>query len=213
MPRKPLPVAVWVTLQLLPLLMLVRSLTLCLWRGPTVVPARELLALPLTLQLQQQQQESQLSTRVVQKPVSLSSSPRRDRYSAHTASLSASTLTVLLQLCVTTSVHPVPLLFACFPLLQCTLLLNLTVLTQQIPTSIAICLCCCQPKQIAELVLLYCVFLRTALPLLRLALVVQTTLPVASPEQLEAPIAKAASGGRAGAVSFFMCPICPGTET
>ncbi len=40
-------------------------------------------------------------------------------------------------------------------------------------------------KQIAEPVLLFCVFVWTALPTLQLALVVvQTTLPAASPEQL-----------------------------
>ena len=46
--------------------------------------------------------------------------------------------------CVTTSVHPLPLLFDCFPLLQCTLLLHFTLLTQQISTSIVTYLCCCQ---------------------------------------------------------------------
>ena len=91
----PMPMAVWVTLQQMPPLMVAPSLTLCLWRGPSVVPAREPLALLLADRLQQQQQQQQqleLSTRVVQKPVSLSSSPRSDRYCAQTASLSARTL-------------------------------------------------------------------------------------------------------------------------
>ena len=91
--RNPMPMAVWVTLQQMPPLMVAPSLTLCLWRGPSLVPAREPLALLLAVQLQQQQQQQlELSTRVVQKPVSLSSSPRSDRYCAQTASLSARTL-------------------------------------------------------------------------------------------------------------------------
>ena len=69
-----------------------------------------------------------------------------------------------------------------------------------------------RPKQIAELVLVFCVFVWTALPMLQLAFVVQTTLPAASPEQLEALIAKPSSGGRAGAVSV-PCFICAGIQT
>lgn len=48
--------------------------------------------------------------------------------------------------------------------------------------------------------------------MLQRALVVQTTLPAASPEQLEALIAMATSGGRAGAVSV-LCFVCAGIET
>ena len=134
--------------------MLAPSLTLCLWRGPSVLPAGELLALPLALQLQQQQ-ELELSTGMVQMPASLSSSPRRDRYCAQTASLSASTLIVFLQLCDTVSAPSASVIgllsFASMHSIakfhsvdsansQCHLSLMLP-----------------RPKQIAELVLLFCV--------------------------------------------------------